>query len=26
VTKWVEIDQDYLQTETATGCRAYHEH
>jgi len=24
--KWVEIDQDYLQTGTAIGCHASHEH
>jgi len=24
--KWMEIDQDYLQTETAVGCRASYEH
>jgi len=25
-TKWIEIDQDYLQTGTAIGSRASHEH
>jgi len=24
--KWIEIDQDYLQTNTAIGSRASHEH
>jgi len=24
--KWMEKDQDYLQTETAIGSRASHEH
>jgi len=24
--KWIETDQDYLQTETAISCRASHEH
>jgi len=24
--KWMEIDQDYLQTGTAIGSRASHEH
>jgi len=24
--KWMETDQDYLQTETAIGSRASHEH
>jgi len=26
VTKWMDIDQDYLQTGTATGSHASHEH
>jgi len=25
-TKWMEIDHDYLRTETAIGSRASHEH
>jgi len=25
-TKWMEIDQDYLQTETAIGSHSSHEH
>jgi len=25
-TKWMEIDQDYLQTGTAIGSRTSHEH
>jgi len=25
-TKWIEIDQDYLQTGTAIGSCASHEH
>jgi len=25
-TKWMDIDQDYLRTETAIGCHASHEH
>jgi len=25
-TKWMEIDQDYLRTETAIGFRASHVH
>jgi len=24
--KWIEIDQDYLRTDTAIGSRASHEH
>jgi len=26
MTKWMEIDQDYLRTGTAIGSRASHEH